>query len=67
MGMQKYTIVIKMINATFRIVISLIKERGVSKHVAVYFTSLVVDNEGLQSFLCIFLLYLKYLIILKNC
>ena len=67
MGMQKYTTVIKMINLTFRIVISLMRERGVSKHVAFSFISLVVDNEGLQSFLCILLLYLKYLMIFKNC
>ena len=67
MGMQKYTTVIKMINPTFRIVISLIRERGVSKHVAFSFISLVVDNEGLQSFLCILWLYLKYLMVFKNC
>ena len=65
-GMQKYTMVIKMINPTCRIVISLIRERG-CQNIAFYFISLVVDNEGLQSFLCILLLYLKYLIIFKNC
>lgn len=32
MGMQKYTMVIKMIKPTCRIVISLIRDRGVSKH-----------------------------------
>lgn len=67
MGMQKYTTVIKMTNPTFRIVIPLIRERGVSKHVAFSFISLVVDNEGLQSFLCILWLYLKYLMVFKNC